>query len=186
MSIFKSQLIILFFLSYTSHLHANEHLENPIKDPVGSYIITPVDYTKISIAENVRDSWSLNNITDYTYTIINKCFCDIAKRAKIFVYNNKIIKILDLDKGNTPLDPSAFNNYKTINEHIEFINATLQNPVDKVYIDHDRHLGFPSKIFIDPNKRQADDETNINISNLQLLVDPSTLSPPGTEDMPAQ
>jgi len=94
----------------------------------------------------------------------------MAKRAKVFVYNNKIVKVLDLDKGSAPLENSEFENYKTINEYIAFINTTLQKPLDKVYIDHDRHLGFPSKIFIDPNKRLADDETNINISNLNLLT----------------
>lgn len=158
---------IIILLLYIPQLSA-EPL--PSEPPPANYKIIPIDYQKITIASNVRDTWKQNNFNHYVYSIINKCLCDMAKRAKVFVYNNKIVKVLDLDKGSAPLENSEFENYKTINEYIAFINTTLQKPLDKVYIDHDRHLGFPSKIFIDPNKRLADDETNINISNLNLLT----------------
>lgn len=171
----KKRLLILIFLSYLPPLLAED-----ISD---SYKISPIDYTRISIASNVRDTWKQNNITNYVYTIINKCLCDLVKRAQIFVVNNEIVKILDLDKGNSPLDKSYFDKYKTIDEHIAFIHRTLKKPIDKVYIDHDRYLGFPSKIFIDPNKRLADDETNISISHLNLLIENS---PPANTNSPNQ
>lgn len=167
-----SILFVSIFLFYIPHLSAEplptEQTSNEAS-PI-NYKIIPVDYLKISIASNVRDTWKQNNFNHYVYNAINKCLCDMAKRVKIFVYNNEIVKILDLDKGSTPLEKSEFEKYKTIDEYVVFINDALQKPVDKVYIDYDRHLGFPSKIFIDPNKRLADNETNIDISNLNLLT----------------
>jgi len=170
MRMVKVWFFILLLLSSLHQVSAETSVPSADAIPASNYQIIPINYQKLSIAANVRDTWALNNITSYVYTILNKCFCEIAIRARVFVFDNKIIKILDLDKANAELDPSEFEKYKTIDEHIAFINNTLKKPVDKVYIDHDRHLGFPSKIFIDPNKRQADDETNINISNLALLV----------------
>ncbi len=168
MSTIKPLFFIFILLSYLPSLLADQHLSTI--NSTDEYNIVAIDYQNLAIAVNVRDTWKLNNISSYTYTVINKCFCDIAKRAQVFVYNNRIVKVLDLDKGNLPLDEIEFEKYKTIDEYVTFINDTLKKPLDKAYIDHDRHLGFPSKIFIDPNKRLADDETNININNLNLLV----------------
>ncbi len=177
MRMIKIRFLIFLFLTYIPQLSAEIPSQNTAPTPLDNYQIIPIDYQNISAAENVRDTWKKNNITSYVFNIINKCFCDIAIRARIFVHNNKIVKILDLDKGNAPLDKSKFHHYKTIDEYIVFINNILKNPVDKVYIDHDRHLGFPSKIFIDPNKRQADDETNIDISHLSILIVEPPISP---------
>jgi len=81
-----------------------------------------------------------------------------------------VLKVQDLDSGKTYADKEQLQKYKTINQLIDHITNTLQNHADKIFIDHDRYLGFPSKVFIDPSKSQIDDETNITIKNLNLLI----------------
>jgi len=162
MTAFKLRLITLIFIAYVPTALADARLDN--------YQIAPVDYDKTSIGINAQKTWKQNNITSYVYTIKNKCFCDIAKRAKVFVFNDTVLKVQDLDSGKTYTDKEQLQKYKTINQIFEDINLSLQVHADKLYIDHDRYLGFPSKVFIDPSKSQIDDETNITISDINLLI----------------
>ena len=153
---------ILITIAYAPSAFTDERLNN--------YQIKPVDYQNISTGINAQETWKKNNITSYVYTIKNKCYCDIAKRANVFVFNDSVLKVLDLDSGKTYTDKEQLQKYKTINQIFEDINLSLQVHADKLYIDHDRYLGFPSKVFIDPSKSQIDDETNITISYLNLLI----------------
>jgi len=162
MTALKLRFFILIFSIYTPSAFADEHLDN--------YQIKPVDYQNIYTGINAQETWKKNNLTSYVYTIKNKCFCDIAKRAKVFVFNDTVLKVQDLDSGKTYTNKEQLQKYKTINQLFELINSTLQNHIDKIFIDHDRYLGFPSKVFIDPSKSQIDDETNITISDLNLLI----------------
>jgi len=169
MTVFKLRFFIFIITAYASSVLADGNLNN--------YQIKPVDYDNISTGVNAQKTWKKNNFTNYVYTIKNKCFCDIAKRAKVFVFNDSVFKILDLDNGKIYTDKEQLQKYKTINQIFEDINLSLQVHADKLYIDHDRYLGFPSKVFIDPSKSQIDDETNITISDLNLLITEQTQSP---------
>jgi len=161
MTALKHRLMTFIFIVCAPSAFADTRLDN--------YQIAPVDYDSLSIGINAQETWKQNNITNYVYTIKNKCFCDIAKRARVFVFDDKVLKVQDLDTKKTYTDNEQLQKYKTINQFFETINDTLQKHVDKIYIDHDRYLGFPSKIFIDPSKRQIDDEINITISDINLL-----------------
>jgi len=169
--------LLIFSTSLFSGERSNDPQDNKLAEPLRAYQITPINYQRIMPASNARETWKQNKLIDYVFIRQNKCYCDLAKNAQIYVLNNKIIQVIDLDNKKTYTQASQLKKYKTINQLFDFIDSSLLKHPDKIDINHDRFLGFPSRILIDPRKKHADDETNITINDLQLLTKKQTRQP---------
>jgi uncharacterized protein DUF6174 len=139
-------------------------------DPTEKYHIETINQQSTSPGLNARGTWKQNKLSNYVFTLSADCYCRLAKKAQIFVINDTVVKVINLDNGQTLLNKHDLNNYKTINQLFELIDEALSKPFDKINIEHDRYLGYPTKIYIDPSIKQMDNETRFVISNLKLLV----------------
>lgn len=111
-------------------------------------------------------NWDLSNISSYSFDFAWSCFCtdEYTKNVRIYVENNKLIKIIDKLTGAEVLN-NEIATYFTMTELYEYVKtAYLKNPY-KITISFDDNHNIISNLFIDYEPNIADEEMGFTVSN---------------------
>ena len=162
------KILLVFFLSIFISCNKNK---NPIiTNEVDKYITASIteDYSYISNPEERWNKYDLHN-----YTIIQKfsCFCPQRGPYKIFVVNDQINDVLDIN-ADTLLSKEKINNNHllTIDELFKLVKSIAPDSVSYLSIEYEERFGYPSTIFVDPNSQIADEEYGYKTYSLERII----------------
>jgi hypothetical protein len=120
-----------------------------------------------------RSVWTSKNLSSYSYTLQQSCFCPVEylKAMRLEVRNGTLASIKYVDSGlDVPqnLRPSVFK----IEAFFDLIDSTRAKGGAVKNLSFDATLGYPSQMLIDPNPDATDEEITYNISELKALGSP--------------
>ena len=144
----------------------------------GSFVLVDIDDRYLQRGITARDTWRLNDLRNYAYTLSTLCYCDLIPSARIYVWEGEIAQVVDLTTDEALTDPKLLRKYPTIETLFERIDAGLEHHPHRVDIEHDRYLGYPTRILIDPSRQTADDETDHRISDFYRVERPGSYETP--------
>ena len=130
-----------------------------------------VDQSRIAWGIAAREIWKHAKLSNYAYTIEQHCYCSIPPKSRVYVVQNKVLAVQDLETHRWLKEDSELKGFHTINQLFELIDQRISQKPDSVHIVLNKHLGFPQLVKINPRYRMADDEINYQISKLMQLVE---------------
>ena len=123
-------------------------------------------------------NWDLSNISSYSFDFAWSCFCtdEYTKNVRIYVENNKLIKIIDKLTGAEVLN-NEIATYFTMTELYEYVKtAYLKNPY-KITISFDDNYNIITNLFIDYEPNIADEEMGFFITDFSIDEEQVVFSP---------
>lgn len=121
--------------------------------------------------ESTPTEWESLGIDDYEMDQRVNCFCvtpPANRLHKIRVRDDKIVSTVDLQDGRA-LPENDFAIFKTISELIEFVDYIDPDSVAVYDVRLDSTHGFPTFIYIDFDRRLADEEIGYETRNFHPL-----------------
>ncbi|MDJ0616081.1 MAG: DUF6174 domain-containing protein [Calothrix sp. MO_192.B10] len=114
--------------------------------------------------------WRKQGISNYRYTFSNGCFCLPEARGPVVieVRNGVTTSITDANTGE-PVNEEFFQSFNTIPKLFLTIRDAIARRADRVDVEYDRTLGYPTNIAIDFSFQIADEELFITVENLEVL-----------------
>ncbi|HLP92254.1 MAG TPA: DUF6174 domain-containing protein [Nostocaceae cyanobacterium] len=114
--------------------------------------------------------WNRQNITNYRYTLTRSCFCAPEAREPVVVEvrNGQTVSVTSVATGQS-VDPELFKQYDTIPELFKVIQDAIAKKADRLDIQYEPKLGYPTQINIDYSFQIADEELFITVENFQAL-----------------
>ncbi len=125
----------------------------------------PVDDAAYQDFLNNQTLWQDNNFENYVVDFQRICFClpDFTQAATLTVENQNLTDATYLNGGAVSRD--IYDNFLTVDKAFELIQEAFNRDSDEVRIVYDSIYGFPINVFIDYDKRMADEELVFKFSN---------------------
>jgi len=163
MTVFRNYFLLLIFSLLTGGCNANTGASTPPQAED-----TPPD--RVSAYKQALGNWQNNHITRYQLTYKNLCFCDrdLTRPIQVVVSNGTAISGIFTD-DNKPLTPSLLKDTLTINQAFQLINRAIKLNAYKLDVQYNKIYGYPAKLFVDIDKRLADDTQDIEILDFKIL-----------------
>jgi len=117
---------------------------------------------------NARARWEASAPSDYSFVLERNCYCAAPNHVRIQVRGGKVVQVEDLQSGRRLTDEAILAQYPTIDQLLALIDRAVQKKPDNLTITYDRHLGYPSRIYIDYSYRMADEEVDYHITEFDL------------------
>lgn len=117
-----------------------------------------------------RRWWRKANISSYRYTFSNGCFCIPEARGPVVieVINGQTTSITSADTGE-PVNPEFFQSFDTIDKLFRVIRDGIKRKADRLEVEYDSKLGYPTNIIIDFSFQIADEELFLEISDFEVI-----------------
>ena len=128
-----------------------------------------IDFSTLQRGTSARQNWQLNELTSYVYEIEQHCCCDAPLKAHVYVQQERVTWVENLENGQLINTPEILSRYKTIPQLFDQIDRVMAQKPDSLTVEHDRYLGFPARFLANPRFLIADDEINYRIHWLKLL-----------------
>lgn len=133
------------------------------------YTIQDIRWNEIGRATSARGTWEQNSIRDYVFEVETRCYCPLARNARVYVIQDKVELVEDLETSLIYSTPAALRGYRTIRQYLDLIDETTRRHPDRLMLRHNRYLGYPEHFEADPSYFVADDEIYFEIQNVRLL-----------------
>ena len=123
--------------------------------------------------QQMKQQWLTQHIVNYAYTFENGCFCseEVTQPVRIEVRNGVRASIRSVT-GGQPVNEEYFAPYDTIPKLFDMIQAAIAKKPAQIVVRYDPKIGFPTDIFIDPDKSIADEETRLNVYGFEIISKP--------------
>jgi hypothetical protein len=117
-----------------------------------------------------EQKWAAHNISDYSYTLRIGCFCpqEITSPVVVEVRNRTTVSVKYVDSGQ-PASNSSFDKANTVEDLFAIVRGAISQKADKLTVEYDPSLGYPTQISIDPIKDAVDEETAYTVSYLKRM-----------------
>jgi hypothetical protein len=116
-----------------------------------------------------RQQWKAQNLHTYAFTIQRSCFCGPVHRLYVFVLNDTVAGVLDLETAE-PVD-------RRLGVTVEGLFGIIQSAIDSharlIRAQYDAAKGFPTEIDYDGAAEIADDEIFYRVSDVHPVTPPS-------------
>ena len=118
--------------------------------------------------EENRERWERQGITTYEMRQDNLCSCppEVRGPALITVRDGVVVSRVLVDED-VPV-PASVPAFGTVEDLFSRIEQGLDQDYDEVMADYDPQLGYPRRIFLDPDDDVSDDDLGINVIMLPL------------------
>ncbi|MGB0846457.1 MAG: DUF6174 domain-containing protein [Thiolinea sp.] len=105
------------------------------------------------------------------YTTQQSCFCpsEFTRPMNIIESNGQISSATYADTGEAVPD-NIKQSLKTIDQRFDELRNAYENGAAQVDVTYDNDRGFPTSVFIDQDRRLADEEISYNITNLAIAL----------------
>lgn len=137
------------------------------------YEIQLRDVTRQTLDE-ARVNWARGSFRDYSYTVETSCFCPASAPIRVTVVDG--VDVTGEVIGDRPSEWSG--GVKTIEGHLDDIADLLDGHVIDLSVDFDPETGIPVRLRVDRDRRIADEEYSIAITDFEVLATPA---PPAEE-----
>ncbi|NEO30420.1 MAG: hypothetical protein F6K36_08285 [Symploca sp. SIO3C6] len=117
-----------------------------------------------------RRWWRRANISSYRYTFSNGCFCVPEARGPVVieVINGQTTSITSVETGE-PVNRELFQAFDTIPKLFQVIANGIRSRADRLEVDYDPTLGYPTQITIDFSFQIADEELFLGIRDFEVI-----------------
>lgn len=162
--------VLLIFFLLISVISCNINKSPIATVKVNKYVTAPItdDYSYIPDPE---ERWNKYNLHNYAITQTRICFCTHRGPYKIYVVNNQIKDVLDVN-ADTLLSNEMIHktSFLTINELFNLSKSISPDSVAYLNMEYNERFGYPERIFIDPDSAIADEEYGYITSSLERIV----------------
>lgn len=114
--------------------------------------------------EIAQKRWEATGIESYSADVERICFCPPPRRYTMVVEAGTLIQIIDRETGE---EAEQVNGFQTIDELFEWLLEAASREPEKLDIDFNRDLGYPTLIDYNQSDRIADEELFIRILDFQ-------------------
>jgi hypothetical protein len=126
--------------------------------------------TAIPFTLEERSVWTSKNLTSYSYTLQQSCFCPVeyTKAMRLELRDGALTSAKYVDSG---LDVPANFRPKTfkIEAFFDLIDSTRAKGGTAENLEFDGTFGYPTQMNLDPIPLAADDEISYKLSDLKAL-----------------
>lgn len=162
--------------------------------PVTEITLTPTDIKVLTGGtdnsdlraefETNKQKWQNSRPDNYSYTVERSGFLGPEARKPIDVtVNGNTITNSQFSDGSA--DPVPNFNQLTLDDLFNTVENAINSGAAEVRVEYDPQFGYPTSIFIDHDRRIADEEVFLSASNLQNLDNP-LISPPAIDGTDGQ
>ena len=130
---------------------------------------TPIPDPDSPVAHLLRaqSRWERSGITSYTYRAARQCFCpqEYVAQVEVQVVNRQVTDTTFVDPdhtGDVP-DPQRFG---TISNLFSFVQDAIEQDSHSINAVYHPELGYPTEVFVDYDRRMADEEQGFTVSAL--------------------
>ena len=104
----------------------------------------------------------------YSYVVRVTCECptDITRPVTVWVDRGSIEYLLYEDDGR-PVPLSYSSSFPSVEQLFDAIQAGIDRRADLIQVDYDPTYGYPTNVYIDYDRRMADDELSLTTRGLQ-------------------
>lgn len=127
------------------------------------------DWRRLEPGMNARQTWAQANMNDYVFILETHCYCPLPRRAKVYVLGDRVVQLEDLEGAKVITDPAILRATPTVTQLFRLMDRLARKQPDRLSFEHDRHLGYPTRVYADPSLRLADDETDYRLRDLKPL-----------------
>jgi len=108
------------------------------------------------------DRFERNAPLSYSYTVRVACDCpsDITRPVDVWVDRGSIEYLLYTDDGR-PVPFSYSNSFPSVEQLFDAIQDGIDRQADFIDVEYDPTYGYPTSVFIDYDRRMADDELSL-------------------------
>ncbi|MCY4391911.1 MAG: DUF6174 domain-containing protein [Chloroflexi bacterium] len=116
-----------------------------------------------------RERWENSGIADYTYTGAWTCFCPEDYRAdtQVTVGGGNVVAVSAVAPNAGPIP--APERFVPIEGLFALIQDAITQGAARIEVSYDETFGYPAEVFIDYDKRMADEEDRFTISSFTPL-----------------
>jgi len=93
----------------------------------------------------------------YTVHIVCDCTSDVTRPVTVWVDRGSIEYLLYAD-DNRPVPLSVANSFPSVEQLFDAIQDAIDRQADRVEVDYDFTYGYPTNVYIDYDRRTADEE----------------------------
>jgi len=114
--------------------------------------------------------WARSGVRDYAYTLRVFAFgLGVGRPARVTVQNGRRISIAPADGNPKPLetDGRVFPPYDTVDDLFGVVQQAIDTRADRLDVEYDPVLGYPTEIEIDYIRLAADDEFGVAVSKFE-------------------
>jgi hypothetical protein len=104
----------------------------------------------------------------YSYTVRVACDCtsDVTRPVTVWVDRGSIEYVLYAD-DNRPVPLSISNSFPSVEQLFDAIQDAIDRQADYIDVDYDVTYGYPTNVYIDYDRRTADEELSLTTWGLR-------------------
>ena len=104
----------------------------------------------------------------YSYTVRVACDCtsDVTRPVTVWVDRGSIEYLLYAD-DNRPVPLSISNSFPSVEQLFDAIQDAIDRQADYIDVDYDVTYGYPTNVYIDYDRRTADEELSLTTWGLR-------------------
>lgn len=164
--------LCIFFLIFIATLLNCIRNDSAINVPIAEkYIISPIkeDYSHI---KDPQDRWAAYGLEDYMIIQQLGCFCPHRGPFKVYVVNNQMKEVFDIESEKYYSKEFANNNrIRSVEKLFTLANSINADSVAYFQIEYDAKYGFPKLISIDFDSLIVDEEISYVTESLSRIVE---------------
>jgi hypothetical protein len=120
--------------------------------------------------EAAHRRWQAQNLHTYAFTVQHTCFCVNVHPLYVFVLNDTVAGVLDLETG-TMVDRQLGG---TVEGLFSFVQSAIDRHAQLIRTEYDPAQGFPTEIDYDGSAQLVDDEISIRASDVHPVTPPAS------------
>lgn len=102
--------------------------------------------------------WSAQGIDDYEFVVRRNCYCAMGGVAVRVVVQNHVVVAREIDLSGVAVPASMAYLYPSIDGLFGLLQGAIDDRADAVSARYDPSYGFPTDLWIDYDRRTADEE----------------------------
>ena len=117
-----------------------------------------------------REQWSHEALHSYDLTWQQACICEPAwnRPIRISVTAGQITSAMYVDDGEAVAEPVR-SHLATVDGVFHKIEDALEGDASQVDVEYDATLGYPASVFVDYNRRTADEELRLQLLDFTTI-----------------
>lgn len=116
-----------------------------------------------------RRTWSSQFISDYEYVVRRNCYCTMGGvLVRVTVQGDRVVS-REIDGTGVGIPASMAYLYPTIDGLFSLVQEAIDSRADDINASYDSRYGFPTDIWIDYDRRAADEEEGYTLIRFRSL-----------------
>lgn len=130
----------------------------------------PISMDGLLVGQGALQSWNQAGLHSYVYVVEHRCHCGVPSPAKVFVENNKVVRVQGVASKTIFDSEHALSGFYTIPGYFKLLKKLYAQMPFSISVKLNQVLGYPEVIDADIEPTIADDEVFYRIIDVKELV----------------